>query len=115
MVSRCLEAAEALAKDRIDARVLEVHTVKPLDTDSILQAARETGALVTVEEHSVIGGLGGAVAEAVTEAYPVPVKRVGLADRFAETGPYFAMLDRYGMSVADIAGAARQALAAKKR
>jgi len=114
MVSRCLDAAEALAKDRIDARVLEVHTVKPLDTDSVLQAARETGALVTVEEHSIIGGLGGAVAEAVTEAYPVPVKRVGLADRFAETGPYFAMLDRYGMSVADIAGAARQALTAKK-
>jgi transketolase len=114
MVSRCLEAAEALAGEGVEARVLEAHTIKPLDTDSVLQAARETGALVTVEEHSVIGGLGGAVAEAVTDVYPVPVKRVGLADRFAETGPYFEMLDRYGMSVEDIAAAARQAVAAKK-
>jgi transketolase len=114
MVSRCLDAAEALAGEGINARVLEVHTVKPLDVEGVLQAARETGALVTVEEHSIVGGLGGAVAEAVTDAYPVPVKRVGLADRFAETGPYFEMLDRYGMSVEDIAAAARQALAAKK-
>jgi transketolase len=113
MVSRCLDAAEALAGEWINARVLEVHTVKPLDVEGVLGAARETGALVTVEEHSIIGGLGGAVAEAVTDAYPVPVKRVGLADRFAETGPYFKMLDRYGMSVEDIAAAARQALAAK--
>jgi transketolase len=114
MVSRCLDAAEVLAGEGIEARVLEVHTVKPLDRDSVLQAARETGVLVTVEEHSIIGGLGGAVAEVVTDAYPVPVKRVGIADRFAETGPYFEMLDRYGMSVADIAATARQALAAKK-
>ncbi|NIM55734.1 MAG: transketolase family protein, partial [Pseudomonas stutzeri] len=101
MVSRCLDAAEALAGEGIDARVLEVHTVKPLDKDSVLQAARETGAFVTVEEHSIVGGLGGAVAEAVTDAYPVPIKRLGIADRFAETGPYFEMLDRYGMSVQD--------------
>jgi transketolase len=114
MVSRCLDAAEALAGEGINARVLEVHTVKPLDEDSVLQAARETGALVTVEEHSIVGGLGGAVAEAVTDAYPVPIKRLGIADRFAETGPYFEMLDRYGMSVDDITTAARQALAAKK-
>jgi transketolase len=91
-----------------------MHTIKPLDVESVLGAARETGALVTVEEHSIVGGLGGAVAEAVTEACPVPVKRVGLADRFAETGPYFELLDRSGMSVEDIAAAARQALAAKK-
>jgi transketolase len=114
MVSRCLDAAEGLAGEGIDARVLEVHTIKPLDVEGVLKAARETGALVTVEEHSIIGGLGGAVAEAVTDAYSVPVKRVGMADGFAETGPYFEMLDRYGMSVDDIAAAARQALAAKK-
>jgi transketolase len=114
MVSRSLEAAEILAGQGTDARVLEIHTVKPLDTDSVLQAARETGALVTVEEHSIVGGLGGAVAEAVTDAYPVPIKRVGMADRFAETGPYFEMLDRYGMSVQDIVTAAQQAMAAKK-
>jgi transketolase len=114
MVSRCLDAAEVLTSEGIDARVLEVHTVKPLDVEGVVQAARETGALVTVEEHSIIGGLGGAVAEALTDAYPVPVKRVGIADRFAETGPYFEMLDRYGMSVDDIKAAAQQALAAKK-
>jgi transketolase len=114
MVSRCLDAAEALAGEGIDARVLEVHTVKPLDVDGVVQAARETGALVTVEEHSIVGGLGGAVAEAVTDSYPVPVKRIGIADRFAETGPYFEMLDRYGMSVDDIKAAAQKVLAAKK-
>jgi transketolase len=114
MVSRCLEAREVLAGEGIDARVLEVHTIKPLDVDSVLQAARETGALVTAEEHSIIGGLGGAVAESVTDAYAVPIKRVGIADKFAETGPYHEMLDRYGMSVGDIVAAAKQAMAAKK-
>jgi transketolase len=110
MVSRCLDAAEMLSSQGIEARVLEVHTVKPLDVEGVVQAARETGALVTVEEHSIVGGLGGAVAEAVSDAYPVPVKRVGIADRFAETGPYFEMLDRYGMSVEDIVNAAQQAM-----
>jgi transketolase len=114
MVSRCLDAAEILDSEGIKARVLEVHTVKPLDVDGVLQAARETGAFVTVEEHTTVGGLGGAVAEVVTDAYPVPIKRLGIADKFAETGPYFEMLDRYGMSVENIAAAARQALAAKK-
>jgi transketolase len=113
MVSRCLEAAEVLAGEGVAARVLEVHTIKPLDVDNVLSAAHETGALVTAEEHSIIGGLGGAVAEAVTDACPVPIKRVGIADRFAETGPYLEMLDRYGMSVEDIVAAARQAMAAK--
>jgi transketolase len=113
MVSRSMEAAEALADDGIDARVLEVHTIKPLDIDALVQAAHATGALVTVEEHSVIGGLGGAVAEAVSAVCPVPVIRVGIADRFAESGPYFELLDRYGMSVADIVGAARQAVTVK--
>ncbi len=114
MVSRCLDAAEMLDSEGIKARVLEVHTVKPLDVEGVLQAARETGAFVTVEEHSIVGGLGGAVAEVVTDAYPVPIKRLGIADTFAETGPYFEILDRYGMSVENIAAAARQALAAKK-
>ncbi len=114
MVSRSLEAAQVLASEGIDARVLEVHTIKPLDVDSILQAARETGALVTAEEHSIIGGLGGAVAEVASEAYPVPIKRVGLNDRFAETGPYQDLLDHYGMSVQAVIAAARQAVAAKR-
>jgi transketolase len=114
LVSRCLDAADRLRGEGIDARVLEVHTVKPLDVERVLQAARETGALVTAEEHSIVGGLGGAVAEAVADSYPVPVKRVGLADRFAETGPYLELLDRYGMSVEDIVAAAQQAVDAKQ-
>lgn len=114
MVSRCLEAADTLADQGVEARVLEVHTVKPMDVERVVQAARETGALVTVEEHSIIGGLGGAVAEAVSDSYPVPIKRVGIADKFAETGPYLEILDRYGMSVADIVAAARQALEMKR-
>jgi len=113
MLSRCLEAADVLAGEGVDARVLEVHTIKPLDVEAVLQAARETGALVTAEEHSIIGGLGGAVAEVVADAYPVPVKRVGINDRFAETGPYPDLLDRYGMSVQDIVGAATQAVDAR--
>jgi transketolase len=114
MVSRCLEAAELLAGEGISARVVEVHTIKPLDVESVIGAARETGALVTAEEHSVVGGLGGAVAEAITLSCPVPLRRVGVADRFAETGPYNAILDRYGMAVGHIVAAARQALAAKR-
>jgi transketolase len=114
MLSRCLEAAVVLAGAGTDARVIEVHTIKPLDVDAVVQAARETGALVTAEEHSIVGGLGAAVAEAVTDAWPVPVKRVGLADRFAETGPYGAILDRYGMSVDHVVTAARAAIAARR-
>ncbi|MBW1765806.1 MAG: transketolase family protein [Deltaproteobacteria bacterium] len=113
MVSRCLEAAEALLKDGIDARVIEVHTIKPLDFECLQEAAKETGAIVTVEEHSIIGGLGGAVTEALTDACPVPVKRVGIADQFAETGPYNDLLDNYGMSIKDIQGAVREAIAMK--
>ncbi|CAG0940528.1 transketolase [Anaerolineae bacterium] len=113
MVSRSLQAAQVLAQKGIRARVLEVHTIKPLDTNSLVQAARETGALVTVEEHSIIGGLGSAVAEVVSDAHPVPIKRVGIADRFAESGPYSALLDRYGMSVNDVVAAAENAVAAK--
>lgn len=113
MVSRCLAAAVELAHRNINARVLEVHTIKPLDTDSVVTAARETGALVTAEEHSIVGGLGGAVAEVVAEAHPVPIKRVGIADKFAETGPYLEMLDRYGMSVQDVVTAAHRVIAAK--
>ncbi|MHC4540563.1 MAG: transketolase family protein [Planctomycetota bacterium] len=114
MLERCLKAAEALSWEGIEARVIEMHTIKPLDTRSILEAARQTGAIVTVEEHSIIGGLGAAVAEVVTESYPVPVRRVGIADRFAETGPYKDLLENYGMSPEDILQAAREALAAKK-
>lgn len=113
MVSRALEAAEALRYAGISAAVLDMHTIKPLDTEAVLNAARITGALVTAEEHSILGGLGGAVAETVAGEYPVPVLRVGLPDCFAETGPYNAILDRYGMSVPDIIAAALKAIAMK--
>ncbi len=114
MLSRCFAAAEGLAGEGISARVMEVHTIKPLDEAAVLEAARQTGALVTAEEHSVIGGLGGAVAELVSTNYPVPVARVGLPDTFAETGPYLDILDRYGMAVTDIIQAAHKALSLKK-
>jgi transketolase len=114
MVSRSLEAADLLAGEGISAAVLEMHTVKPLDTEAIIAAAEATAALVTAEEHSIIGGLGGAVAETISDARPVPLKRVGVDDRFTETGPYHAILDRYGLSVAHVVAAAKAAVALKK-
>jgi transketolase len=109
MVGRTLAAARQLRKEGLQARVLALNTLKPLDRGLILSAARETGAVVTVEEHSVIGGLGSAVAELLGEEMPRPVVRVGLRDTFAETGPYEALLDRYGMAIDDIVAAARRA------
>jgi len=114
MVSRSLAAADRLTGEGIRAAVLEMHTVKPLDSEAIIAAAGATGALVTAEEHSIIGGLGGAVAETITDACPVPLKRVGVADRFAETGPYHAILDRYGMSVDHVVAAAKAVVALKR-
>jgi len=115
MLSRCLEAAELLAADGIAARVVEVHTIKPLDIEAIETAARETGALVTAEEHSIVGGLGGAVAEAVAGACPVRVERVGVRDRFATSGPYPDLLAHLGLTAGAVADAARRAVAAKPR
>jgi transketolase len=114
MVSRCLQAAEELAAEGISTRVIDMHTIKPLDDAAIAAAAEETGAIVTAEEASVIGGLGGAVAEALGLGHPVPLRRVGVDDRFvSECGPYLELLDRHGMSVDDVKAAARAAVAAK--
>ena len=113
ILDRVLAAADRLAEAGIAARVVEMHTIKPIDADTILACAAETGALVTIEEHSVIGGLGSAVTDVTAEACPVPVKRVGVPDRFAETGPYAALLDRYGLAVDDIVDAARSAADAR--
>jgi transketolase len=101
-VSRCLAAAERLEGQGISARVVELHTLKPLDSDTILRCAEETQGMVTVEEHSVIGGLGGAVAEVLAEHRPVPLVRVGIPDIFAESGPYEEIMDRYGLALPDI-------------
>jgi transketolase len=113
LVARAIEAARVLAGEGIAARLVEIHTIKPLDGELLERCARETGAVVTVEEHSKIGGLGGAVAEHLSETYPVPIERVGIADRFAESGPYADLLDKYGMSVKGIVEAATRAMARK--
>jgi len=115
MVARTLRAAKILAEEGVSARVVEMHTIKPLDVALVTHCAQETGAVVTVEEHSIIGGLGGAVAETLAETHPVPLERVGLRDRFAETGPYDAIMDQHGLAVGDIVAAARRALAAARR
>ena len=96
-VNSALEAAEMLAKDGIDAKVINIHTIKPLDEELIVAAAKETGKVVTVEEHSVIGGLGGAVCEVLSEKAPVPVKRIGVNDVFGESGPAVKLIEKYGL------------------
>lgn len=113
-VDMALKAAEILANDNINARVINIHTIKPIDRDIIVKAATETGAIVTAEEHNVIGGLGSAVAEVVAEAYPVPVIRVGINDRYGHSGKVPALLDMYGLTPENIASKAKIALSMKK-
>ena len=102
-----------LAAQGIDVRVIDCHTLKPLDTETILQAAEETGAIVTAESNIILGGLGSAVAETLVEGCPVPMKRIGMGDRFAESGPYLDVVKKYGMSAEHIADAAREVIARK--
>jgi transketolase len=109
--TRVYEAAERLAGAGIELKLVHVPTIKPLDTDGIIAAAKATGFVITAEEHTVIGGLGGAVAETLSDRYPVPVKRLGLADRFGESGPDDALLDKYGLSVDKTAAAIRELVA----
>ena len=114
MVGRSLLAAEELAMKSIAARVLEIHTIKPLDVELLRQAAEETGAIVTAEEHSIVGGLAGAVAEALSGVHPVPIKRVGVADTFTCTAlDPESLMDACGLAVADIVSASRRALMRK--
>ena len=110
ILRRCLAAAQELVGQGIDARIIEIHTLKPLDRDLLRRAAEETGAIVTVEEHNVIGGLGGAVCEILAEACPVPIVRVGINDVFGETGPHEALLDRLGLGVQNIVSGANRVL-----
>ena len=114
MVAMALEAAETLEKEDISARVINIHTIKPIDKDILLAAARETGALVTAEEHNIIGGLGSAVCEAICEEYPVPVLRVGVNDRFGHSGKVPPLLEMYGLTAENIAANAKKAIALKK-
>lgn len=106
MVGAALEAAESLAKQGVDAEVINAHTVKPLDADTICASAEKTGRVVTAEEHSILGGLGGAVCEALSERHPVPVRRVGVQDTFGESGPAVELLHKYGLDAAGIERAA---------
>ena len=112
--SRAYEAAEKLATDGIDVHLVHVPTVKPLDVDAIVAAARKTGLVVTTEEGTIIGGLGGAIAEALGEFAPMPVKRHGLQDVFGESGPDGDLLDKYGISPPHVAAAIRDFVAANK-
>jgi len=114
MAGRSMQAADSLALQGIQARVIEMHTIKPLDRDIILQAAVDTGAVVTAEEHTVIGGLGSAVAETLSTGRPVPLAMVGIHDAFARTGPDpEAIMDACGMGVSDIIDAAESVLKKK--
>ena len=113
MVAEALAAAEALKADGIDARVINIHTIKPIDKEILVKAAKETGAIVTAEEHSVIGGLGGAVCEVLSELCPVPVLRLGVEDTFGKSGPAVELLHIFGLDAAHIAAKAKQAVALK--
>ena len=113
-VDMSLKAAEMLADKGICARVINIHTIKPLDVDLIASSAKKTGAVVTAEEHNIIGGLGGAVCEALAGVCPVPVVRVGVEDKFGKSGKVPALLEEYGLTAANIAAKAKAAIALKK-
>ncbi|MCX5889431.1 MAG: transketolase family protein [Deltaproteobacteria bacterium] len=113
MVHACLEAADLLAGAGIAARVVNLSCLKPLDWELVVACARETGAVVTAEEHMVAGALGSAVSEILSEHYPVPVKRIGLRDTFGISGKPELLLKHFGLTAADVAAAARQVIARK--
>jgi transketolase len=119
MVTRSLEAADILKRNEsISCRVVDMFSIKPIDTDLVEKCGRETGAIATAEEHNVIGGLGGAVAEASTESYPVPIKRIGIHDTFGESArdeEIEALLEKYGLTSTEIARAVVEARGRSKR
>ncbi len=114
MVAAALEAAHDLSEEGIEARVLDTHTVKPLDDEAIAQAARETGAIVTAEEHLLQGGLGAAVAQSVARQHPVPMGFVGIDNQYAESGTGQELLEKYGLMPADISRAAKKVVGQKE-
>lgn len=101
-VAETLEAAKMLEADGIDAKVINIHTIKPLDDELILAAAKETGKVVTIEEHSVIGGLGSAVCDLLSEKLPTKVLKIGVQDTFGESGPAVELIKKYGLDGASI-------------
>lgn len=110
MTYTALKAAGILKKEGISASLIDMPTIKPIDSLAVIDAARSTGAIVTVEDHQIIGGLGSAVSEVISENYPVPLKRIGLADTFAESGEYELLLEKYGMSAAHIVRAVKDTI-----
>ena len=113
MVDEAMKAYDILAAEGISARIINIATIKPLDTEIILKAAKETGAIVTAEEHSVIGGLGSAVSEFLSEEYPVPVLKLGVYDQFGYSGPANDLLDQFSLRAKDIAEKAKKAISLK--
>ena len=114
MVSEAMKAKDMLAEEGISARVINICTIKPIDTELLCKASKETGAIVTAEEHSIYGGLGSAVCEAVCETAPCPVVRVGVMDTYGSSGPAKEVLEYYGLTAKNIAENAKKAIAAKK-
>ncbi len=114
MVYMALQVAKELEEEKISVRVINCHTIKPLDTKTILAAAEETGAIVTAEEHQIAGGLGGAVAEVVSESYPVPIKRIGIEDSFGESGTTAELMKKYSLTKENIKKAVLEVLRSKK-
>ena len=114
MVNEALIAHDLLKEEGISARVVNIHTIKPIDREIIIKAAKETGAIVTAEEHSVIGGLGSAVSDVVCEEIPVPVIKLGVNDVFGHSGPAVKLLDEFGLRGVNIAEKAKKAIALKK-
>ena len=113
MVNEALQAYDILKAEGINARIINIHTIKPLDEEIIIKAAKETGAIVTTEEHSVIGGLGSAVCDVTAENCPVPVVKVGVYDTFGKSGAADVLLDEFGLRAKNIAEAAKKAIAKK--
>ena len=114
MVAEALEAYEILKAEGISARIINMATIKPLDTEIVLKAAKETGAIVTAEEHNIIGGLGSAVSEYLSEVYPTTVLKLGVNDTYGMSGPAAELLDKFGLRAKDIAQKAKEAIALKK-
>jgi len=113
MLTKALEAAELLSKDGIEAEVIDMHTVKPLDNEAVIRSVTKTGAAVTVEENNIYGGLGSAVAEVLSTEKPVPLEIIGIQDKFGESGSYEGLLKKYGLDKTSIAVAAKKVIARK--
>ncbi len=114
LVAEALKARDLLKADGIDAGVINMSTIKPIDSDAVIRAAKQCGAIVTAEEHSIIGGLGGAVAEVLAESYPASLVRIGVKDTFGTSGDCEGLLKHYGLSAADIAAGVKEAIRKKR-